>query len=84
METSTRMEQSKKPRRCPNCGHSPLASILHRYVGIDDDLDKRLEEGWIVLAGCCISDDDPRWECTNCGQRIYKKRSDELKPISQD
>jgi transcription elongation factor Elf1 len=74
LESSTRIEQSRKPGKCPSCGHSPLASILYGYVvGIDDGLDKKLEEGRIVLGGCCVSDDDPKWECTNCGLKIHKK-----------
>jgi DNA-directed RNA polymerase subunit RPC12/RpoP len=67
------MERSRKPGKCPNCGHSPLANILYGYIGIDDDLRKKLDEGRIVLGGCCVTGDDPRWECTNCGQKIYKK-----------
>lgn len=80
MKTSPRIERSTKPRRCPNCGHSPLASILYGYIGIDDGVDKKVEEGRIVFGGCCVSDDDPKWECTNCGQRIYKKRSEGIQP----
>jgi|GEM_PF-501286 hypothetical protein len=77
-ESPTRIERSRKSRKCPSCGHSPLASILYGYVGFDDGLQKKLEEGRIVLGGCCVSDDDPRWECTNCGLKIYKKSPDEL------
>lgn len=77
-ESPTRIERSRKPRKCPSCGHSPLASILFGYVVFDDGLQKKLEEGRIVLGGCCVSDDDPRWECMNCGLKIYKKSPDEL------
>ena len=78
MESPTRIEGSRKPRKCPSCGNSPLASILYGYVGFDGELQKKLEEGRIVLSGCCVSDDDPKWECTNCGQKVYKKSPNEL------
>lgn len=78
MESLKQVERARKPRKCPGCGHSPLASILYGYVvGIDDGLDKKLKEGRIVLGGCCVSDDDPKWECTNCGQKVYKNLPDE-------
>lgn len=77
MESSTRIKRSRKPGKCPSCGHSPLASILYGYVGFDGGLQKKLEEGRIVLGGCCVSDDDPKWECTNCGQKVYKKLPEE-------
>jgi hypothetical protein len=35
------------------------------------ELQEKLDNGEITLGGCCISDDDPAWECTKCGECIY-------------
>jgi hypothetical protein len=39
----------------------------------DEELESRLNAEEIVLGGCCVSDDDPRWQCVECdyhwGQR---------------
>lgn len=78
LESSIRIERSRKPRRCPNCGHYPVASIMYGKVMYSEDLINKMEEGRIVLGGCCITCDDPMWECTNCGLKIYKKLPDDL------
>lgn len=69
---SERIEKKQKPKRCPVCGASPVASILYGMPAITPELKQKLKEGRITLGGCCISDDDPRWECTSCGIKIYK------------
>jgi len=37
-------------------------------------LNKEMEEGKIVLGGCCKSDDDPTWQCADCKIEIYKMK----------
>ena len=32
----------------------------------------------VVLAGCLISADQPKWQCTQCGVRIHDDRTIEL------
>jgi len=32
-----------------------------------------IHAGKVALGGCCISDDDPVWECADCETTIYKK-----------
>ncbi len=64
-----------KPRRCPNCKHSPLASILYGLYGHDEQLEKDIDDGRAVLGGCVIDLDDPAWRCVQCGLDIYKQQS---------
>ena len=71
-ESSTRIDRAEKPEKCPQCGHAPLADILYGYVLMNEDLEKEVEQGRIVLGGCVITDDDPRWVCTECGQKIHR------------
>ena len=63
----------RKPKKCPNCGNTKIATILYGLPAFDEQLEKGLNDGSIRLGGCCITDDDPKWECAKCGAKIYKK-----------
>lgn len=73
MSSPDRMECSRKPAKCPACGHTPVATILWGLPDFDPELEAALKAGTVALGGCCISDDDPAWQCTACGQTIYRK-----------
>jgi hypothetical protein len=70
-----RMERSRKPRKCPTCSSGPVARILYGMPAFSEDLNRELGEGKITLGGCVVSDEDPDWECTACGQPIWRKRA---------
>lgn len=72
--TSTRVERAQKPRKCPECGQAPLASILYGMPAFDEELERKMNEGRITLDGCCVSDDDPAWECAHCGLKIFRRQ----------
>ena len=72
--TSTRVERAQKPRKCPECGQAPLASILYGMPAFDEELERKMNEGRITLGGCCVSDDDPAWEGTHCGLKIFRRQ----------
>ena len=72
--TSTRVERAQKPRKCPECGQAPLASILYGMPAFDEELERKMNEGRITLGDCCVSDDDPAWECTHCGLKIFRRQ----------
>jgi hypothetical protein len=40
----------------------------------DEELERKMNEGRITLGGCCVSDDDPAWEYTHCGLKIFRRR----------
>ena len=63
----------RKPRKCPQCGSSRIAVILYGMPEYSPELAKSLKEGKIELGGCCISNDDPKWKCTECELDIYKE-----------
>ena len=69
-----RVERAQKPRKCPQCGQAPLASIFYGMPAFDEKLERKINEGRITLGGCCISDDDPVWECTHCGLKIFRRQ----------
>jgi hypothetical protein len=47
---------------CGACGE-PGTPIAYGYPG--PDMMKAAEEGSIVLGGCVVSEDSPRWRCPN-------------------
>ena len=46
----------KKLKNCPKCGCSKIASILYGMPAFSPELEMELDEGKIVLGGCCITD----------------------------
>jgi hypothetical protein len=70
---AVRCESKMKPRKCPACCSPRIAEILYGMPEISAKLEKDLSAGRIILGGCCISDDDPEWQCADCQMVIYKK-----------
>ena len=64
---------SRKPRNCPNCDNSPVASILSGMPAYDEKMQKDIADGRLTLGGCCIGPDDPKWKCSNCDLEMYRK-----------
>lgn len=64
----------RKPKICPSCGSARIASILYGYPGSDEKLRRDLDDGKIVLGGCCLTGNDPKWECVECGAQVFKAR----------
>jgi hypothetical protein len=61
----------RKPKKCPKCGHSPVASILYGMPAYDEELEGKLEDKSLVLGGCVVGYDDPKWQCANCDLEFY-------------
>jgi len=70
-----RYTYKRKPRKCPKCGSSKIASVMYGYPAPDPDLWRDVKAGKLVLGGCCITGDDPTWCCVACKTMIYKDRS---------
>ena len=59
----------KKTPPCPKCKSTKTAWIFYGYPA---DMEKYLEavaKKKIVPGGCIISENDPKWECTDCKYR---------------
>lgn len=67
-----RVERSRKPESCPTCGAKPVARIERGYPLFTPKLAEDLEAGRVILGGCVMTGDDPFWQCTQCGQEIYR------------
>ncbi|MDD3051326.1 MAG: hypothetical protein PHR06_09290 [Candidatus Cloacimonetes bacterium] len=65
----------RKPRKCKICGSSKVAFIFYGLPAMDDELQKKIDDGKIVLGGCVICGDDPKWECLGCHQKYGYEKS---------
>lgn len=70
-----RYEYSTKPKKCPPCRSTRIVNIMYGLPAFSKKLEDDLNSGKIVLGGCCVSDDDPRWQCLDCEVSINKKLS---------
>ena len=71
--------KKRKPIICPSCGYKPVAKIIY---GLPKDpesspYERKLyeleEEGKVVFGGCIFTNDSPKWECSKCNQKIWKR-----------
>ncbi len=63
---------ASKPRCCPVCRHSPVATILYGDPPECPTLEREREAGLIVYGG--IRWPNPaKWQCSKCGQKMHLK-----------
>jgi len=55
-----------KPKHCPECNNTWIAEILWGYPSNVESIENELEQKEIVLGGCLITNNDPKWECNSC------------------
>ena len=60
-------------KNCPNCDSPRIAKIQYGHPIYDDKMGKDISEEKIVLGGCCVTDDDPDYQCVECRVLIYSK-----------
>lgn len=65
----------RKPRKCPKCGSVKVARILYGMPLLSESLLKDLEDGKVVTGGCVITENQPSWQCSQCGVDFYKPAS---------
>lgn len=68
-----RYEARDRPSTCPKCGSIRIARYLYGEPMFSDQLQADLDAGKIVLGGCIITGDDPKWKCMECETEIYMK-----------
>lgn len=62
----------RRPNRCPLCG-GDICDILYGEPTATWYEDYLKDTGLrAVLGGCCITDNDPDYECAKCGQQFWK------------
>lgn len=63
----------RKPIKCPNCGFRPVSTILYGMPFFDEKMEEDIKSKKIALGGCCITEYDPIWKCTNCNTDFWKE-----------
>jgi hypothetical protein len=69
-----RYESKRKPKKCPACSSHRIVAILYGMPEFSAKIEMDLSSGRIILGGCCITQDDPEWQCADCKMVIYKKK----------
>ena len=62
--------------KCPRCGKNSIAKILWGLPADMEFLEKKLARKEIVLGGCCVSVDDPKWQCNSCHHKWGERSND--------
>ena len=62
-----------RPSRCPVCGSTRVARILWGLLVPDRELQLAMAAGEVIPGGCRVSDDDPIWQCTECGASFGRR-----------
>lgn len=66
-----RYDSPNKPKNCPRCGSTQIADIMYGMAAMSEELEDNLRSGKVVLGGCVITADDPKWQCAECNAQIY-------------
>lgn len=53
---------------CPFCGSENYARYSYGMHILDKELEEKLNKGEIILGGCCISPDSPKYHCNSCNK----------------
>jgi hypothetical protein len=54
---------------CPNCDKSSISEIFWGYPADIDSMKESLDKKEIVLGGCLVTDNDPKYECNDCNHQ---------------
>lgn len=59
-------KQSSDSPVCPKCNSTNVATYLWGLQLLDDQLERDIEEGRVILGGCIVCGDDPKFHCNDC------------------
>ena len=54
--------------KCPKCGSKNIGIYIYGLLLFSDELLKEVDSGKIILGGCCIMDDAPKYHCNACNE----------------
>lgn len=60
------VEPAWRKMKCPACGEANTARIMYGLPSFDQELGESLSTGEVVLGGCVLSPDNPKWHCNLC------------------
>ena len=62
-------------KMCPKCGSRDTAHILWGMPVMSSELEDELENGRVVLGGCCVPMPEPRYHCNKCKDNFAYRRT---------
>ena len=63
-------------KKCPKCGNNLIEIV---YGMPSSELFEAEERGEVILGGCCLSGDDPKYRCSNCETSFSRDLKKEYK-----
>jgi len=57
--------------KCSKCDSSNIGKYLYGLVHPDEKMEVKIDKGEIILGGCMISEDSPKYHCLKCGATLY-------------
>ncbi len=67
------MKSEKKNPVCQSCKSKNTCLIFWGYPGDMEQYLENISKKEIAVGGCTVSDNDPKWECTDCKWRWGKR-----------
>ena len=59
-------KQSSGSPVCPKCNSTNVAKYLWGLQLLDNQLSRDIEEGRVILGGCTVCGEDPKFHCNDC------------------
>lgn len=66
IDTNVKKQYQEKPSNCPRCNSTRIADIAYGLFTPNEELDRKIQSGEIILGGCTFNEDSPRWCCLDC------------------
>lgn len=67
-------QYDSKPLNCPVCNSIRIADVAYGLFTPNEELDRRIQSGEIILGGCTFTEDSPRWCCLDCRYTTNNKK----------
>ena len=55
--------------KCTLCNSTSVAELIYGLYDVDDELEQAIKKKEIILGGCLIGNNDPKWCCNECGKK---------------
>ena len=65
----------QKPNECLHCGFEPVSHLLYGVHEIDEKMQRDIDSRRILLGGCSILKDSPKWFCSNCQTEYFLEKN---------
>jgi len=65
-----KIESTKRKIKCPYCSSNFIAKIQYGYPNFSESLQNEIDEGKIILGGCCEEIGAPDKHCNNCNKNF--------------